>query len=213
MKPVWGVKTWTNGIAIRNFVDLIVILIHNTFKNIRIAMSETKICSRCKEEKPIIEFYSRNRSPDGKQNHCKECHKKYATENRVNGDLSAKRWRDNNKERVSVRDKEYKSTKKEHLAKLDEHWRKRNPLKLRSGNCKRRLQYLKSIPKWYEQEHVELLYSKRDELNKIWNLRLEVDHIIPLISDTVCGLHCWHNLQLLDKSLNCSKSTNYQQDW
>jgi predicted CoA-binding protein len=44
---------------------------------------------------------------------------------------------------------------------------------------------------------------------------LDVDHIIPLNpkDQSVCGLHCWANLQILDKSLNLIKGSKYQTDW
>ena len=41
----------------------------------------------------------------------------------------------------------------------------------------------------------------------------QVDHIIPLQSDPVCGLHCWANLQLMSRADNRRKSNTYQQDW
>ena len=42
---------------------------------------------------------------------------------------------------------------------------------------------------------------------------MHVDHIIPLISDNVCGLHCWDNLQILEEHLNYKKQNKYQSDW
>lgn len=50
-------------------------------------------------------------------------------------------------------------------------------------------------------------------LGDVYCISFEVDHIIPLISDAVCGLLCWDNLQLLEVTLNASKNNNYQQDW
>lgn len=57
------------------------------------------------------------------------------------------------------------------------------------------------------------MYKKRDELSKIWNIMLHVDHIIPLNNDTVCGLHCFDNMQLLDIQSNSEKSNKYESDW
>lgn len=40
---------------------------------------ETKICTKCKLEKPITEFNNNKYKSDGKQSECKECHKLLCT--------------------------------------------------------------------------------------------------------------------------------------
>jgi ribosomal protein S27AE len=47
-----------------------------------------KTCTKCKEYKPLKDFYNRTRSKDGKAYQCKECESK-----------DAKLWRDKNKDR------------------------------------------------------------------------------------------------------------------
>lgn len=37
----------------------------------------TKVCSKCKQEKPIWAFYSHKYNADGLQSYCKECQKAY----------------------------------------------------------------------------------------------------------------------------------------
>ena len=58
-----------------------------------------------------------------------------------------------------------------------------------------------SVVSWHKQEkeQIKKLYSKAKELG------FEVDHIVPLQSEKVCGLHTFSNLQLLDSDLNKSK--------
>ncbi|WP_043421641.1 hypothetical protein [Azonexus hydrophilus] len=80
-------------------------------------------------------------------------------------------------------------------------------------SARRRYAEKQAKPKWFEADKVKMMYEKRDELNERLGLKLEVDHIIPIQSSTVCGLHCWANLQLLDADLNGVKTNDYQQDW
>jgi len=69
-----------------------------------------------------------------------------------------------------------------------------------------------AIPPWYEADLVKQIYLKRDELSELWGITLHVDHIVPLQGKNVSGLHCWDNLQLLEGSLNSSKSNKFDQE-
>lgn len=46
---------------------------------------QTKVCSRCKEEKPANEFYKASRSKDGLQSYCKACSAKASTGRKTKG--------------------------------------------------------------------------------------------------------------------------------
>lgn len=63
-----------------------------------------------------------------------------------------------------------------------------------------------SIPAWSEVEKIKVVFEKAKEFG------MEIDHIVPIKSDLVCGLHVWHNLQLLDMPLNRSKKNRYWPD-
>lgn len=43
---------------------------------------KTKVCNRCKKEKPVTEFYVKKTAPDGLQYCCKECSREISRENR-----------------------------------------------------------------------------------------------------------------------------------
>ena len=63
-------------------------------------------------------------------------------------------------------------------------------------------------PSWYEaeKEAIKKVYRKAKELG------LQVDHIVPLNSKVVCGLHTVANLQLLDPAANRKKYNLYWSD-
>lgn len=45
-------------------------------------MTKLKLCTKCKHEKPITEFYTNYLYKDGYMNICKECTKQYARDKR-----------------------------------------------------------------------------------------------------------------------------------
>lgn len=65
-------------------------------------------------------------------------------------------------------------------------------------HAKRRALKRQASVKWADQEAIKAYYDKADPT-------LQVDHIYPLTSDWVCGLHVETNLQLLSAKDNCAK--------
>lgn len=86
------------------------------------------------------------------------------------------------------------------VRKSKNSWYERNVDRYRSYNAIRKSNKLKATPGWFETELVANVYKKASEFS------MEVDHIVPLKSNLVCGLHCWANLQLLSQDINRSKS-------
>lgn len=65
---------------------------------------------------------------------------------------------------------------------------------------------------WVDKQKIATVYEKCYELNDLWGTNFTVDHIASLQGKNVCGLHVWENLQLLERSLNSSKSNNESSD-
>ena len=81
---------------------------------------------------------------------------------------------------------------------------------------KRRLKQRLAVPKWATTELEDFaileLYDKSKRLGEITGKVFHVDHIVPIVSDFVCGLHCLSNLQILESTTNLSKSNRYWPD-
>lgn len=143
-------------------------------------------------------------------------------------------WRARNKRHKKEYDAKYYQDNRERCLAWASGWKVKNPEEVRKharDSAKRnparvietsriRSHSLKqAIPNWYEKELVEELYRKRDELNRKWNREgadcFVVDHVIPLnpIDQSVCGLHCFANLQLLTRRENNIKKDNYIAEW
>ena len=84
----------------------------------------------------------------------------------------------------------------------------KNPEIFRELSGRRRAQLLHSSPRWDAVALMRRIYAEGRKR------RLEVDHIVPLSSPYVCGLHVWANLQLLAKTENIQKGNrNWPDQW
>jgi hypothetical protein len=88
-------------------------------------------------------------------------------------------------------------------------WKGRNPEAVQaSANAwKRRARH--AMPKWLTAEHkvqIREIYLAARDLTRRTGIKHVVDHIIPLRSEVVCGLHVPWNLQILTHIENSVKS-------
>jgi hypothetical protein len=73
----------------------------------------------------------------------------------------------------------------------------------------RRRRHREATPAWLTKEqkdNIKQLYIEAQKLTKLTGVRYEVDHIIPLTNDSVCGLHVPWNLQVIPKLENLKKA-------
>lgn len=70
---------------------------------------------------------------------------------------------------------------------------------------KRRSVKLQAVPKWADLNKIEKIYKSCPN-------GYHVDHIVPLVSKIVCGLHCEANLMHLKAKENMSKGNRVWPD-
>jgi hypothetical protein len=63
-----------------------------------------------------------------------------------------------------------------------------------------------ALPSWADINAIAKIYLKASEFG------MQVDHIVPMHSKLVCGLHCEANLQLLIASENAAKRNRFWPD-
>lgn len=191
-----------------------------------------KKCPVCLLQKNNDEFYKSGKYLSAK---CKECTKKHVNDYRIkNKDIVSKRKKDYriaNLETIKKKNKERYESKKEQIkASLRDYynrnkdalnaasrlyyyknrermkecfaiWRSKNLSKKRDMNARRRAAKLKAIPSWANKSEIYKIYLKAQSMKD-----MHVDHIVPLQSKLVCGLHVENNLQIIPAVENSRKS-------
>jgi hypothetical protein len=74
-----------------------------------------KICTKCKVEKELSEYYKQKTGKYGFTSKCIKCHKKYNKENKEKISNQTKQYREQNKEKISNQRKIYREQNKEKI--------------------------------------------------------------------------------------------------
>jgi hypothetical protein len=166
-------------------------------------------------------FYDANRERE------KGRAQKWRLENKEHCSVVTRAWREANKERSAEMQRVWLEANKEHCIQyrkeshaknrdrenmLAREWKKNNPAKAVALTAKRNAVKLQAIPAWADLEKIEAIYEKARNLSAETGIRHHVDHIVPLQSKWVCGLHCEANLQILPAYENQSKSNRFWPD-
>lgn len=70
-----------------------------------------------------------------------------------------------------------------------------------------------ALVKWADNKVIRGIYLHCAEINKVAIQKYEVDHIVPLLNDTVCGLHCQYNMRIITEEENNRKNNHtYDED-
>jgi len=163
-----------------------------------------KYCPSCDSTKDRILFSKSSGRSDGLQSHCKTCRsnrrKKDYLKNRDKEIILSKVWVENNLD--SVKAKARRHRKSDH-----------GKAYYNNKNACRRASKQNATPKWLSTQQIsdcKSLYSLATKLEMVCGIKYHVDHIVPLNGTNVCGLHVPWNLQVLEASLNTSKSNSYK---
>ena len=176
-----------------------------------------KLCVTCNVEKEDNKF---RQLKTRLNSWCHECCKKHRKE-----------WYQKNRDSEIAKAKEYhKKTyadKREHKVKKAIEWVKNNPEKYKV-NAKRcyektklkrfayqalaRAKRRNAVPKWFDsiKEDVQKIYIEARTKTLETGIPHEVDHIIPLVNEYVCGLHVPNNLRVITRYENRSKQNKLQ---
>lgn len=160
-----------------------------------------KQCRKCGETKTCESFGANTKNKDGLKSYCKAC-------------LSA-----DEKARYRAKPGEIKERIRQHRldnigiyrARDNERWHKRKADRseyIGNYHAARR----GYMPSWANAERIKEFYASAEALRMHTGEWYVVDHIVPLKSKIVCGLHNEFNLQILTNAANSSKQNRHWPD-
>lgn len=117
-----------------------------------------------------------------------------------------RRYYEKNREAVIARSQARPLEEKRRWQKA---WKERNLLWVRADTKARRRRHRQATPKWLtrkQKSEIRQLYQIAMTMTKTTGERYVVDHIVPLRSESVCGLHVPWNLRVITREENLKKS-------
>jgi hypothetical protein len=148
---------------------------------------EKKICSKCKEEKEVCEFYTDKSKIDGYYSSCKNCKTTYSKTRRDKNIIYLNLWRKNNPDHNKLFHEKnpdyvknyYKKNKEVLLLRVKKHYhenKEKNSEKLKNlskkyyqNNREKRLEYRKEYSKNNREKRNEYLSNKK-KIDPIYRL-------------------------------------------
>lgn len=152
-----------------------------------------KTCTKCNEEQTIDCFAPLKAGKYGVVSECRVC--------------ARKRFKDHYK----LHKQNYVSSNKEVKSIINKKYRQNNLAKVYANNAKYRASLRGATPSWVDKEAIAGMYQLAAIFNST-GINLHVDHIVPLKSKHVCGLHTEDNLRLLPATENITKGNRYWDD-
>ena len=199
-----------------------------------------KTCTKCCTEKSLISFHKKVGGKYGVHAECKTCFskrrranylktkdkqlakiKEYAVKNKETIKKYQKKYREDNKEKRAEYRLEYWEENKKSLGMKAKVWYQKNKEEIinrvliyqknnrhinNAAGAKYRAAKLQATPVWRDDELINDMYQEAKYFGG------HIDHMVPLQSKLVCGLHWEGNLQFLSASDNCSKSNVHWPD-
>jgi hypothetical protein len=137
--------------------------------------------------------------------HIAEYHKAWASDKKEILAEKGRIYRETHKDYVAAWLKAYREANPEKVAAQRRRWALANPGKAAAKTAKYRATKCEATPLWFEKKAVEAIYVEAVVRSQTEGTLYHVDHIVPMQSKLVCGLHCLDNLQILIGKDNQSK--------
>lgn len=187
---------------------------------------KSKICTKCKQNKPLSEYMANSRASGGLHWRCRPCTRGDKMASRAKEkvrqlakyhanhaeSLSKQRaYQAANRDKYRAASRKWREANPEEMKLSKWFWEQENPDRSAARSAKYYSRKRSRCPKWLSKEqkdHIILFYTTARHFTNETGIAHSVDHIIPLFGETVCGLHVPWNLQVLTAADN-SRKQNY----
>jgi hypothetical protein len=156
-----------------------------------------KMCSKCKNEKSLDEFFNNKSTKDGKSNYCKNCHTLETKNRKYNYHYDRKNYSKEyylkNKERLKPIRELWKQNNKQKQSELSKNWYEKNKIEKLKKNA---------INEKYQMIHnpiYRLTKNLRTRIPNALNGKIKYKGTIQLLGCTISQLKKYLEKQFTDK--------------
>lgn len=120
-------------------------------------------------------------------------------------------WYRRNQTLVNERNKAWRELNSDRNKETNATWKRTHSDKVADSRARRRAAELQAIPAWADFDRIAKIYELAKQLREL-GCEVHVDHIVPLQSPLVCGLHVHDNLRVILATDNASKANRHWPD-
>lgn len=110
-----------------------------------------------------------------------------------------------NREQIVAYHRAWRAANKKRDASHKKAWAEKNQHMVMAATRRNQAKKRRAVPAWVDHRKIAELYAEAVRRSKTTGIKHHVDHIVPLNSPLVCGLH-WHgNLRVVTAKENMDK--------
>lgn len=121
-------------------------------------------------------------------------------------------WKKRNPEFVKADTLRWQRENREKTNAKSKKWRQKNKAVMAAHSKKRKAAKIRAVPKWNIDFFVQQAYDLARRRTRLLGFPWHVDHIVPLRSPLVCGLHAHTNIQVIEGAANIAKKNRVWPD-